>query len=66
MDAFERHYRIGELSELWHCGRETLRLIFSQEPGVLKIRMGKKKANTTLLVPMSVAERVHRRLQSGL
>lgn len=35
-DAFEKHYRISELSELWGIGRETLRLIFSGEPGVVK------------------------------
>lgn len=58
----EKHFRVNELAELWSCGRENLRLIFSKEPGVVKIRMGRKQKNTCLLIPSSVAERVHRRL----
>jgi len=60
----ERHYRISELAALWHAGRETLRVIFMQEPGVVRIRMGRKKSHCTYLIPASVAERVHRRLSS--
>jgi hypothetical protein len=63
-DAFEKHYRISELSELWGIGRETLRLIFSVEPGVVKIRMGRKAKNTSYSIPASVAVRVHLRLQN--
>jgi hypothetical protein len=39
----EPHYRIGELAGLWHCGRESLRLIFSREPGVVKLRGAEAK-----------------------
>jgi len=60
--AFERHYRLAELARMWSVGRETLRLIFASEPGVVKIRMGRKRKNTTYSIPASVAERVHRRL----
>jgi hypothetical protein len=62
--TFERHYRLSELSSLWRIGRETLRQIFSVEPGVVKIRMGRKRKNTTYAIPASVADRVHRRLGS--
>ena len=60
--AFERHYRIGELSEMWQLGRETVRLLVKDEPGVIKIRLGRKKAHTIYSVPESVAVRIHTRL----
>lgn len=63
---FERHYRITELSEIWGLGRETLRKVFSVEPGVIKIRLGRKKAHTTYSIPESVARRVHTRLLNSL
>jgi len=58
----ERHYRVSELAKLWGLGRETLRVIVKDEPGVIKIRMGRKKAHTTYSVPESVAQRIHTRL----
>ena len=60
--AFERHYRIGELAHLWGLGRETVRKILINEPGVLKIRMGRKKAHVMYSVPESVVCRLHTRL----
>ena len=63
--TFERHYRIGELCDLWGIGRETLRKILLDEPGVMKIRMGRRKSHTTYSIPASVAERIHTRLSSG-
>jgi hypothetical protein len=44
--AFEKHYRIGELAHLWGLGRETVRMLVKDDPGVIKIRMGRKKAHT--------------------
>jgi len=60
--AFERHYRIAELSEMWQLGRETVRLLVKDERGVIKIRLGRKKAHTIYSVPESVAVRIHTRL----
>ncbi len=60
--AFERHYRIGELARLWGIGRETVRKLVKDEPGVLKIRNGSRKTHTTYSVPESAAERIHTRL----
>ena len=60
--AFERHYRIGELAAKWHLGRETVRLLVKDERGVIKIRLGRKKAHTIYSVPESVAVRIHTRL----
>src|SRR5688572_11840327 len=63
--AFERHYRIGELAEMWNLGRETVRLLVKDEQGVIKIRLGRKKAHTIYSVPESVAIRIHTRLLHG-
>lgn len=60
--AFERHYRIGELAQTWQLGRETVRLLVKDEPGVIRIRLGRKKAHTNYSVPESVAVRIHTRL----
>lgn len=60
--AFERHYRIGELAQMWRLGRETVRLLVKDEQGVLKVRLGQKKAHSAYSVPESVATRIHNRL----
>jgi hypothetical protein len=65
MNAFERHYRLGELADLWGAGRETLRKLFMNEPDVVKINLGRKKKHMTYLIPASTAERVHKRLSTG-
>ena len=64
--TFERHYRIGELAEMWGLGRETIRKIVCQEDGVIKLRMGRKKAHTVYSVPESVARRIHTRLLNSV
>jgi hypothetical protein len=60
--ALERHYRIRELAEMWGLGRETVRLLVKDEPGVLKVRLGRKKCQTLYSVPESVAVRIHTKL----
>src|ERR1022692_508648 len=60
--TFEKHYRIGELAEIWGLGRETVRRLVKDDPGVIKIRMGRKKAHTVYSVPESAAQRIHTRL----
>lgn len=60
--AFERHYRIAELAELWSLGRETVRMLVKEEPGVIRVRLGRKRAHTIYSVPESVAVRIHTRL----
>lgn len=60
--TFEKHYRIGELALLWGLGRETVRKIVKDDPGVIKIRMGRKKVHTLYSVPESAARRIHARL----
>ena len=58
----ERHYRIAELAMMWAIGRETLRKLVISEPGVVKIKMGRRKSHTTYSIPESVAARIHTRL----
>jgi len=60
--TFEKHYRVNELARLWGLGRETVRLLVKDDPGVIKIRMGRKKAHTIYSVPESAASRIHTRL----
>jgi hypothetical protein len=62
--GFEKHYRISELAELWGLGRETVRRLVKDDPGVIKIRMGRKKMHTVYSVPESAAHRIHTRLLS--
>lgn len=63
--TFEPHYRIGELARLWGLGRETVRRLVKDDPEVIKIRFGRKKAHTTYSVPASAARRIHTRLMNG-
>ena len=60
--TFELHFSIGDLAKQWRLGRETVRLLVKDEPGVLKIRMGLRKASTRYSVPESVARRIHTKL----
>jgi hypothetical protein len=60
--TFDNHFRIGDLAQRWGIGRETVRRLVKDEPGVIKIRMGRKKAHTFYSIPESVARRIHARL----
>jgi hypothetical protein len=64
--TFEKHYRIGELARIWGLGRETVRKLVKDDPGVIKIRMGRKRSHTVYSVPESAARRIHTRLQMGV
>lgn len=61
-----RHYSPAGLGQLWGLSADTIRRLFEREPGVLQIanpRRG-RRAYTTLRIPESVAERVHRKLET--
>src|ERR1700674_3468187 len=65
LGATEVHLAPAELAEKWGVSVETIRVIFREEPGVLKIGRPPTKFRRryfTLRIPESVAERVHRRL----
>jgi hypothetical protein len=62
-DPFERHFTPKELAELWRLDESTIRRLFQDEPGVLKIgQLGRrgKRDYVTLRIPASAAERFYR------
>ena len=69
MSALEKHYTVEEIGDLWHLSRDTIRKLFQDEPGVLKIgelngRLARKmkRRYISLRIPESVVIRVHQRL----
>jgi hypothetical protein len=61
----ERHYTPAELADLWGVSVQTVRELFKNEDGVLKIGSDgtrNRRAYKTLRIPYSVAERVHTKL----
>jgi AraC-like DNA-binding protein len=65
--AFERHYRVKELADLWGLSPKTVSRIFADEAGVVRIANAgtKKRKYETISIPESVASRVHERLGNG-
>jgi hypothetical protein len=64
--ALERHYSVYELSHLWGLSERTIRRLFSDEPGVVKLGHEEsrfKRGYMTLRIPESVVQRVHRRIR---
>lgn len=65
MSAQEKHFSVLELAKLWGLDPDTLRPLFRDRPGVLKIhRPGnrQKRVYTSIRIPASVAEKVHAEL----
>jgi hypothetical protein len=63
----ERHFTPQELADMWKVSVQTVREIFQNEDGVLKIgRDGTRtrRKYKTLRIPESVVERVHTRLSA--
>ena len=64
----EKHYTPQELADIWGVSVDSIRRIFRDEPGVLKMgeRSQKHKQQyLTLRIPESVAERVYTRLSES-
>jgi hypothetical protein len=67
--ALERHYSPAEIAELWGLSVESVRRLFDGEDGVLVFgeTEGKfRRRYTTLRIPESVVERVHRSRSRGV
>jgi hypothetical protein len=63
----EKHFTPTDLAKAWGVSAETIRVLFRDEPGVLKIGNNgtrTKRGYKTLRIPESIAERVHRRLSA--
>ncbi len=75
MTTLERCYKVSEIAEQWNLSDDTVRKLFFDEPGVLKIGSpsrllgGRKKKYTRhyhlLRIPESVLLRMHARLMNG-
>lgn len=66
MAALEKHYSIQEISELWQLSEDTVRKIFRDVPGVLKLGSPErrhKRGYFLLRIPESVVQRVHEGLR---
>jgi hypothetical protein len=65
MSAIEKHYDVPEVAELWKLSPDTVRQIFRDVPGVIRInrpRTRNKRAYLSLRIPESVMQRVHQTL----
>lgn len=64
--ATEVHYSVAQVSQMWNLDVETIRRLFSNEPGVIVIQGAPKKGKRsykTIRIPQCVLDRVHRGLQ---
>ncbi len=63
--TFEPHYSVDELAKRWGMSDDFVRRLFVREPGVIVFmnRRPGKRTYRVVLIPQSVAERVHRRMQ---
>lgn len=62
--ATEKHFTVKEVAELWSVGENTVRRLFEDTPGVLRISMPtltkrRNKPKVTLRIPLSLLERAH-------
>lgn len=67
MSALERHYTVAEVAALWNLSDDTIRKIFRDQPGVLKIGSPERKFKRgyiSLRIPESVLQRVHNQLRT--
>jgi hypothetical protein len=65
VSAFEKHYSVQQVSEMWGLSEDTIRRLFRDEAGVLKIGSAEtrfKRKRWMLKIPESAMLRVHTRL----
>ena len=63
--ALERHFSVQQIAEMWNLCENSVRALFKNEPGVVQIERPRsrwKRGYSTLRIPQSVLERVHRRM----
>ena len=61
--AAERHYSPREIADLWGVSVNTVRRLFQEQPGVLRLvrnRFSDRRTRTLLRIPQSTLDRVHR------
>lgn len=60
---FERHFTPQELAEIWRLDETTIRRIFQDEPGVMRIGKANprgKRGYITMRIPEHVVAKVYR------
>lgn len=65
MAITEKHYSVPELAKLWGFAPDTVRPLFINRPGVLKIarpETRRKRVYISLRIPASVAAQVYAEL----
>jgi hypothetical protein len=65
MPALENHYTVAEVSKLWKLSEDTVRALFRDYPGVLKIAQPArrfKRAYVSLRIPESIVQKRHAEL----
>ncbi|MDO8430782.1 MAG: hypothetical protein Q7S58_00080 [Candidatus Binatus sp.] len=62
--AFERHFTVEELAEVWAMSEDFVRRLMLREPGVVVFfrQQPGRRVYRTLRIPASVASRVHQRM----
>ena len=69
--AIERHYSVKEVASLWGISEESVRRLFQDQPGVLKLSLPrlvknrKHKPHVRLSIPLSVLARLHEQWAAG-
>ena len=67
MAALEKHFTVTEIAELWQFSPDTVRSLFRNRPGVLKVGTGEtphKRAYLSLRIPESILQQVHTELRT--
>lgn len=70
MTAVEQHYTVEQVAELWGVSAQSVRRLFEDVEGVLKLsfprQINRKRApKVTLRIPASVLARVHEQRSHG-
>ena len=67
--AFERHYTVDEVAEMWKISAVTVRRMFQDQPGVLSIKGRRSvlgaRSYTSLRIPASTLQRLHEQRSAG-
>lgn len=65
LSALEPHFSVQVLAEMWRLDESTIRRIFEDAPGVLRLgnerRRSGKREYVTLRIPASVAQREYQK-----
>jgi hypothetical protein len=67
MSALERHFSVNEVAALWNVSDDTVRRLFRDEPGVLRIAnpySRLRRGYEVLRMPESVVVKVHEKLRN--